>query len=57
MSDTEGKVDNRASSIAGSSTLLLALALGVLMLLAWRLSGVLLLLFGAVILAVPSSEN
>jgi len=52
MSDTEGKGDERASSIAGSSTLLLALALGVLMLLAWRLSDVLLLLFGAVILAV-----
>lgn len=52
MSDTEGKGDHRASSIASSSTLLLAVALGLLMLLAWRLSDVLLLLFGAVIVAV-----
>lgn len=52
MSDTQGRDVNRASDIAGSRTLLLALALGVLVLLAWRLSDVLLLLFGAVILAV-----
>ncbi|MGK2951951.1 MAG: AI-2E family transporter [Thiobacillus sp.] len=52
MSNTEGKGDDRASSIAGSNTLLLAVALGLLMLLAWRLSDVLLLLFGGVIVAV-----
>jgi predicted PurR-regulated permease PerM len=52
MSDTNGKGSERASSIAGSSAIFLAVALGLLMLLAWRLSDVLLLLFGAVILAV-----
>ena len=52
MNDTQDKRDDRTLRIAGSSTLFLALALGLLMLLAWRLSDVLLLLFGAVILAV-----
>jgi predicted PurR-regulated permease PerM len=52
MNDTQDKGDDRTLRIAGSSTLFLALALGLLMLLAWRLSDVLLLLFGAVILAV-----
>lgn len=52
MSHPKGKADDPASSIAGSSTLLLAVALGLLVLLAWRLSDVLILLFGAVILAV-----
>jgi predicted PurR-regulated permease PerM len=52
MSDTDGKDGDRASNIAGSSTLFLALGLGLLVLLAWLLSDVLLLLFGAVIVAV-----
>jgi predicted PurR-regulated permease PerM len=52
MNNTQDKGDDRTLRIAGSSTLFLALALGLLLLLAWRLSDVLLLLFGAVILAV-----
>lgn len=52
MTPSQRPRPDHAKRIAGSSTLLLAVALGLLMLLAWRLSDVLLLLFGAVIVAV-----
>lgn len=52
MKSTEGKGDDRASGIVGASTLILAIAFCLLILLAWRLSDLLLLLFGAVIVAV-----
>lgn len=52
MSKTERARDSRAPVITGASALLLAAALGLLMRLAWRLSDLLHLLFGAVIVAV-----
>ena len=52
MPSTEDSAEARNPRIAGSRALLLAIALGLLLLLFWRLSDLLLLLFGAVIAAV-----